>query len=439
MATVALLLCGLSVMLTACSDKDDNPSVKPEDQLKAQVYDKIKGIRVDTCMAEALGIIRGYNFREDGTFETMMFIHDDLDDDGFMGEKEYHSFLVFGEWSPLASARCDEANENFPALAVKCQMALQDNGDEGIVDIEDFAWSDTIYIVPSDVDGNVFVWASDLILLENYQAQARTRNIFTDALQGIKKGAQTIVDGTIGAIKKTGEGIKAGFDAVKNAVVASVNFVGKAVFNSYPVIIRGNSDWMGTIYKDANPLLREMSIPGTHDTFTYDFGKIVGQWASTQVYNIKEQFDAGFRYYDMRFRGSGVNASMVAWGGLWLSHGAITNISAKKAFGDIAQLLKDHPKETVICQLTFEGDDSQDLVNRLNDAVKDVRGYIKDVKDLNGDIRLNDCRGKIVIFQRFADTFNNGKFGFVMKSKNMASNDICTLSAILCILRPSTN
>ena len=349
-----------------------------------------------------------------------------------MDEDEYGAYYILGEWQPISSVYCKEADENFQALDIKCQLVLVENANGEGIEVEDVAWNDTLYIVPSDVEGNVFVCASDLRqLAEMEQSSALTRGWIDDIIGGIKKAAQMVVDGASKVVEKVGEGLVKGYEAVKKAVEASVRFVKKVVARSYPVIVKGNSDWMGTIYKDKNPLLREISIPGTHDTFTYDFGNISGQWASTQVYNIDEQFDAGVRYFDMRFKGSGFNLKKIkiVVGSLWLSHELLTSITAKDAFGKIVNQLKAHPDETVICELAFDGDDSQELVDRLNVVLKGVTNYIVDLKDLSGDIRLNDCRGKIVLIQRFPTTFTNANFGFYMGSTNMSQNNIVTLNA----------
>lgn len=427
----AVMCCSLA-SLTSCSDKIDNPATPeptPAEQIKADIYKQIAGTRVDTCMAQPLGYIRAYNVHEDNTFQTILFAQSDADGTGYMEAGEYNSYYITGKWEPMASAYCDEAGENFPALAVKCKIELYENAYGEMFEEEGQEWNDTIYIVPSDAEGSIFVWASDLDQLKAMQqGQAVTRNIFTDIWSGIKKAGQTIIKGAATAVDAVGQGIKAGFNAVKTAVKESVQFVGKLVARKYPVKISGNSDWMGTIYKDKNPLLRQMSIPGTHDAFTYDFGSLTGNWASTQVYNVEEQFDAGIRYFDMRFKGSGANLTGAVWKGLWLSHMLVTNISAQSAFEKIIKLLKAHPGETVICELAFDGTDTQELVNRLNEAVKGVSSYFVPLKDLSGDIRLNDCRGKIVIIQRFDPTkFTNADIGLYLGSTDMAQNKVMSM------------
>ena len=426
MFTAMLMMCGVMMTtLSSCSNDDNSngSAVSPEDKLRAEFYEKIKGTRVDNSMDEILGYIRAYDVREDGTMDILMFDQlvsdedDEEEEEAAENESDYNINYISAKWKPIASHYSDYLDDSYPALAVDCKLLLQENANGDIVEIENFEWSDTIFIVPSDVEGDVFLWNSDFDeIIIKYSGRAGTRGFFSDLINKIKSGVQVVVSATSTVANNIRNAVVDSYKAVKNAVTSAVHFVGKAVFNSYPVTIKGNSDWMGTIYKDVNPLIREMSIPGTHDTFTYDFGKIVGQWASTQVYNIDEQFDAGVRFFDMRFKGSGANTSMAAWGGLWLSHGLITNISAELAFSKIAKLLKAHPQETVICQLTFEDGDSQELVNRLNEALKDVRTYVMDASLLHGDIRLNDCRGKMIIIQRFKDTFTNGNFGFVMSA-----------------------
>lgn len=61
------------------------------------------------------------------------------------------------------------------------------------------------------------------------------------------------------------------------------------------------------LFKGVNPKIHEISIPGTHDTFTYNLSKVTGLWGKTQVFDLEQQLDAGVRYFDFRLGGMNVS------------------------------------------------------------------------------------------------------------------------------------
>ena len=119
-------------------------------------------------------------------------------------------------------------------------------------------YKDTLYLIPNPEEGYNFAFQTDIWILQQLSASpdkvATTRWSLSDLWTGIKQKIG-------GAISDAWKWVKA------------------ALADSYDPIITGQSDWMGTIFKDVNPKLHGISIPGTHDTFTYGIGKTVGNWA----------------------------------------------------------------------------------------------------------------------------------------------------------------
>ncbi|MCR5364872.1 MAG: hypothetical protein K6E67_01840 [Prevotella sp.] len=118
MLAAILTLSGTMLTLTSCSDNDDStPTPTAEEQLKAQTYEKIKGIRQDECLIK-LNIVRMYQFNEDGTFAFVTVQHSDNNHDGVMGEDETISIFNKGTWKALGNTACTLINESYDAVAI---------------------------------------------------------------------------------------------------------------------------------------------------------------------------------------------------------------------------------------------------------------------------------------------------------------------------------
>lgn len=146
------------------------------------------------------------------------------------------------------------------------------------------------------------------------------------------------------------------------------------------------------LFKDVNPKLHEISIPGTHDSFTYNLSKVTGLWGKTQVFDLEQQFDAGVRYFD--FRLGGMNVS-----NLGFYHGFLCcEITLPKALDKLRELLKKHLGETVIAMLKFEyGGINEDRINLLKSILDNYKDILVDPSKFGPDMRYNDCKGKILL------------------------------------------
>jgi len=391
----AILTLSGTVMITSCTNEDE-PTPKPED-VKTLTYEKIKGIRSDECLIK-LDIVRMYQFNEDGTFAFTTIQHSDNNDDGVMGENECISIFNKGTWKALGNTTCTLINESYDAVAVEYQTTHIVETPELIYlsEGDPTVYQDTLYLIPNPEEGYNFAFQSDIWVLQQLSSQtpaeaAITRSWLSDLWTAAKQ-----------VIRKT-------FDDV-------VKWVEVAFADKYDPILTGNSDWMGTIFKDVNPKLHEISIPGTHDSFTYGIGKTVGNWAKTQVYDVNQQFDAGVRYFDFRL-GILDAKKTTAEEKLGFYHGPIgCNVTFKKVMDSLRELLKKHPGETVIAMVKFEHWDDdfshQQHIDWLREALKPYEDILADASKYDSEMRLNDSRGKIVIMQRFGEKeYNNSSFG----------------------------
>ena len=111
------------------------------------------------------------------------------------------------------------------------------------------------------------------------------------------------------------------------------------------------SQWMKEI--PDNIKISELTIPGTHDSCTYQIkgiGKLVSYAAKTQSWNLEEQMKAGLRYFDIRLRS--YNNTLHCF------HGPIDLI---QTFDSILKTASDfinkNKTETLIMQIVSEYDD----------------------------------------------------------------------------------
>jgi 1-phosphatidylinositol phosphodiesterase len=165
-------------------------------------------------------------------------------------------------------------------------------------------------------------------------------------------------------------------------------------------------DWMGQLRDDVR--LRELSIPGTHDSMTYD-GRIKYKWLSkTQSMSLRAQLDAGIRALDIRLkRGRDDPSALLAFHGPIYLHFNFNDI-----LRTVNQFLAEFPTETVLMRIKDEEDsDKRDPgLFALN-----VRGYfnLRDSKVLAGvpDPTLGQARGHIVVLDDFSPSGNTSITG----------------------------
>ena len=110
----------------------------------------------------------------------------------------------------------------------------------------------------------------------------------------------------------------------------------------------GNIDWMSQI-KDSTDL-RELSIPGTHDSCSSFFNiQFYLLWyanyqSQCQAWLIEDQLYSGIRYFDLRPAGDG-----------FIYHGQHqTKYTFKQIFEIFADFLNNHPKEGLIVRIQFQ-------------------------------------------------------------------------------------
>ncbi|MCL1971505.1 MAG: phosphatidylinositol-specific phospholipase C, partial [Endomicrobia bacterium] len=148
-----------------------------------------------------------------------------------------------------------------------------------------------------------------------------------------------------------------------------------------------NPNWMGKIQNGALSL-RELSIPGTHDSGTKNVSNLsIG--ARCQNHDIFRQLNDGIRFFDIRLKKSGDMLN--------LYHGIYScSVNLGEVLVWFRYFLYANPGETILMCVKKEGGDS--IASQFNKYIKTCEQlFLKDSKIPT----LNKARGKIVLFKRF--------------------------------------
>lgn len=149
--------------------------------------------------------------------------------------------------------------------------------------------------------------------------------------------------------------------------------------------------WMQYISNEQS--LSSLTIPGTHDTMTYNLN-YPNVWNKCQNISLKEQLDIGIRFIDIRLRYDDTKGLLRAY------HGAF---DAKEYFGDVMKdciaFLNENPTETILMSIKNESGDWGDHFAEIiyKTATGDNQHWFY------GDTipKLGEVRGKIVLFRRY--------------------------------------
>ncbi|QTL94381.1 1-phosphatidylinositol phosphodiesterase precursor [Aeromonas jandaei] len=149
--------------------------------------------------------------------------------------------------------------------------------------------------------------------------------------------------------------------------------------------------WMKSIKNDTKITL--VSIPGTHNTASRFYEDIT----KNQTLNIRQQLDAGIRYFDIRLKN--VHDSLHLYHGpmyLWQTFNDIMTITR--------DFLNEHPSETVLVRIKKEQPDLSLVYNFEGNLMHHINMFsdVFWVPSSNSYIpTLEEVRGKVIILQDY--------------------------------------
>lgn len=153
------------------------------------------------------------------------------------------------------------------------------------------------------------------------------------------------------------------------------------------------ADWLSKV--DDHTLLRDVSLPGSHDTMAlYSIADLAGQ---CQTLSLKEQLNLGVRFLDIRLKEDKNSLKAV--------HGFIDQKATFKSIDKtISTFLKNHPSEFIIMSIKEEADPNESNISfeeaLLNYLDNDI--YLKNQREIPNYI--SEIRGKVVILSRYKDS-----------------------------------
>ena len=152
------------------------------------------------------------------------------------------------------------------------------------------------------------------------------------------------------------------------------------------------ADWLSQV--DDHTLLRNVSLPGSHDTMAlYSIADLAGQ---CQTLSLEEQLNLGVRFLDIRLKEDHNFLKAV--------HGFIDQ---KASFASINKIvttfLNKHPSEFIIMSIKEEAEASNSDISfdkALIDAL-DSNLYLKEQRTVPHYV--SDIRGKVLLLSRYKD------------------------------------
>jgi 1-phosphatidylinositol phosphodiesterase len=164
-----------------------------------------------------------------------------------------------------------------------------------------------------------------------------------------------------------------------------------------------HTDWMSRL--PDNILLKDISIPGTHETMSH-YG---GDMSRTQSMQLHAQLNAGIRALDIRLATARDTAPPAPYY-LRCMHGFVDQkVNFDEVLDDIVAFLRNHPNETVLMRIKNEGrtgapnyDDEVAFTDVLQQYLEnpDYAPYFW-WSNGNAQPKLSDVRGKIVVLRNW--------------------------------------
>lgn len=429
----AILVISVSVLLFSCSVNDspaseEPASLTPEQQL-AELLIKDDAVWTDFDNYDIHKHLRVWNFNSDGTMEYMMFGSAETNGD-------YSLACLNGTWKVVSDIPDQWGFSGEKLMGVEVEMKLTHTGHvaERLVTFSNDdlpAIRDTLLV---HVEGNhvKLLWMSDVDkLFDTTVHSPMLQSWLSDLWDTVKDAATYVYDNAKDAISELADEVGKDIDAIKsfieqipstvqavlpyvieqlkekgldalNVVMATLSDVMDCFIPldlAHMDIDPDLSDWMANVADGRK--IRDLSIPGTHDSFTFTLNPLVGTvTGKTQFYDIPTQWAAGVRCFDFRLDRMSSADKAVAYansgGDLGLFHGPIfLRTVFRNALEEISDLLKKHPTETCIIVLKFEGNSSypEDIAQEAE--------KVNRVTNPTPDMTLGDCRGKIIFIMRY--------------------------------------
>lgn len=171
--------------------------------------------------------------------------------------------------------------------------------------------------------------------------------------------------------------------------------------------------WMGLL--DDSLLVRDLSIPGTHDSAALE-SVVHFDVSATQQWKVEEQLANGVRFLDLRVKRKGDDELAMWHGGDFIYDPYVSGSSDQLYFRKVVEMcvswLEQHPTETVIVSVKDEEGAGDALGNRVYPILTQVNQQHNAPTNPNYhgmwhghtvDCTLGQVRGRLILWKRFTN------------------------------------
>lgn len=385
----AMLTMAASTIFTSCNDQDDfnfekDAQTTPADGTTAchELAKELVGTRMDLSNV-LLGndVLDIWKIAPDGSL-TLYKVDPTQEDNAITDSLK-------GTWKPFAgiddpwdaTGTAPKRNGFFATFKGEEAQKLDLGEDEvTLTYFADRTEDDSLYIVSRDYVNFMYMKYGDTAMTRSGISNffAKVRSSFSNAWKKVKTVMGNLFNVDRNLTNNTSE--SQAFWKQADEVLSGIRGDSGREQTDY-------SHWMGDIYGTANPRICDMNIPGSHDSFTYSYKlSITAKYAACQKLNFDEQWQLGIRAFDIRFKEDG-----------YIYHMLSTHQTVDAALDRMVHKLKANPTETAIVFLQPDGDKTDKKYNKIVEIVRKYKDYI--VTSPRPDLRLDECRGKMVLFQ----------------------------------------
>lgn len=408
------------MLMMACSDDDNNgeQTSQTEAQQKAEVEKSLLGLQVDLSDILMGGDdIALWMFYDDSTFEKLnmsMVEARESDEDSLAMD------VFEGSWEAFVNADNYWGSPSEKLNGFKATLKFDDE------DLADEEFTMTYYVENAeDEDGEPLLVMLNSVVLDYqmmmaYEGDANAASMMRGFTNDIFDEKKEQIVNTVSRVKKKFGSTFATISYSNKLSGLSKNECEKfykdannalaTMLSDFNAAKTNYAEWMTEIYtkNGENPRICDMNIPGTHDTFTYYYfahTHVFSRWVCTQVKPISGQWEAGARVFDFRLAYDDGNDK----DDMGLYHTKYLHISFEKALQEIVDQLDKHPGEMAIASLAFDGKTEKNYIPVTQATLKKFADKGKIVLNPAPDVRLNDCKGKIIVMYSYEFTSERDK------------------------------
>ena len=421
MRAAILTLCGtLSLAMTSCTE-EDNPSnpVENPDQSKytlEQLKTIAHGAWLDEMQLSATDNVRLYNIDDNGQCDIYEFANNDEEEE----DENDNATTYTGTWSVTRDLSklhfIDQLNlsdfELIGGLMIQVKMKIDENAEPyKTFAAHGFKYEvevkDTLAMLRNQQTGDMaFIDRNDANLIAliietgQFSDKAATRATSKPSLEERIKKMVADNDLTLNTLQ-------------------TIN--GKKL---------DNSDYIGRYYKGLNPRICDMSFLGAGGVatsyLTKDLGKEKLRDYKRQFLTIRQLWNLGVRYFDLGTIYKGDNDRIYFYDEDMKF--IYPDVKPDQIFQELSDLLKEHPSEVAIIMLDqapkLDNKTMQDVSLSIYNDLKNVLGIDRIAVNYGPDLRLNDCRGRIIVMNNYETPWADIARGACMH--NVWSEDVKT-------------